>query len=79
MEFQSADKLQISLFGGCNHLLFEALWGEEEVVQRDKVVLKEPHQQNQVHSISKLHTNMQTTRFTADPVFKLQNRSDWII
>lgn len=43
-----------------NHLLLKALRGEEEVVQRDKVVLQQPHQQNQVHSVSKLATNTQT-------------------
>lgn len=42
------------------HLLLKALWGEEEVVQRDKVVLQQPHQQNQVNSICKLATNTKT-------------------
>lgn len=36
------------------HLLFEALGGEEEVVQRDKIILKQPHQQHQVDAVGKL-------------------------
>lgn len=38
----------------CIHLLFEALGGEEEVVQRDKIILKQPHQQHQVDTVGKL-------------------------
>lgn len=37
------------------HLLFEALGGEEEVVQRDKIIFKQPHQQHQVDAVGKLH------------------------
>lgn len=39
----------------CIHLLFKALGGEEEVVQRNKIIFKQPHQQHQVHTVSKLH------------------------
>lgn len=36
------------------YLMVKIVWGEEEVVERNKISFKEPHQQNQVHTISKL-------------------------
>lgn len=34
--------------------MVKIIWGEEEVVERNKISFQEPHQQNQVHPISKL-------------------------
>lgn len=36
------------------YLLFKAVWGQEEAVQRHEVALQEPHEQHQVHPICKL-------------------------
>lgn len=50
------------------HLLFEAFGGEEEVVQRDKIIFKQPHQQHQVDTVGKLHTPTAST--TSAALFK---------
>lgn len=34
--------------------MVKIVWSEEEVVQRNKISFQEPHQQYQVHTISKL-------------------------
>lgn len=34
--------------------MVKIVWGEKEVVEGNKISFKEPHQQNQVYTISKL-------------------------
>ena len=50
----------ISRTQACTHLLVEAVRGQVEVVQGDKVVLQQAHQQNQVHAICKLEKHSVT-------------------
>lgn len=57
----------------CIHLLFEALGGEEEVVQRDKIILKQPHQQHQVDTVGKLRKQTDNALTTSVTLFKDPN------